>query len=324
MELSPRALTADTVFTFRPGALWLDTDGVPINAHGGGMLHDHGVYYWYGEFKVGGTLGNTAQVGVSCYSSTDLYHWENDGIVLTVSDEADHELTRGCVIERPKVIYNSRTGCYVMWFHLELKDQGYAAARCGVAISDHATGPFEYQGSFRPNEEMSRDMTLFVDDDGTAYHICASEENATIHISPLTPDYLNTTGTFVRAFDGHYMEAPAVFKYRGQYWFVGSDCTGWAPNPARSAVADSIFGPWRELGNPCQGENAELTFGAQSTYVLPIAGKRDAFLFCADRWKPEDAIDGRYVWLPIQWQEGRFTIQWRETWDLSVFDTVGK
>src|SRR5208283_3789121 len=39
--------------------------------------------------------------------------------------------------------------------------------------------------------QMARDMNLFVDDDGTAYHIHASEENATLHISQLSDDYLS-------------------------------------------------------------------------------------------------------------------------------------
>ena len=30
---------------------------------------------------------------------------------------------------------------------------------------------------------MARDMTLFVDDDGTAFHIYASEDNGTLQIS---------------------------------------------------------------------------------------------------------------------------------------------
>ncbi|MGC3957443.1 MAG: hypothetical protein QM813_05620 [Verrucomicrobiota bacterium] len=41
--------------TFIPGAVWNDTTGNPINAHGGGMLYHNGVYYWYGEFKEGHT-----------------------------------------------------------------------------------------------------------------------------------------------------------------------------------------------------------------------------------------------------------------------------
>ena len=34
-----------------PGSIWKDTDGNPINAHGGGILYHEGTYYWYGEFK---------------------------------------------------------------------------------------------------------------------------------------------------------------------------------------------------------------------------------------------------------------------------------
>src|ERR1700682_2316421 len=34
---------------------WRDTDGNPINAHGGGVLFHQGVYYWYGESKSGRT-----------------------------------------------------------------------------------------------------------------------------------------------------------------------------------------------------------------------------------------------------------------------------
>ena len=33
---------------------------------------------------------------------------------------------------------------------------------------------------------MSRDMTLFVDDDGKGYHIYSSEDNLTLHIAELT------------------------------------------------------------------------------------------------------------------------------------------
>src|SRR5690606_28818749 len=67
---------------FKPGEIWPDTDGVHINAHGGGVLHHEGVYYWFGEHKTEGRRGNSAQVGVRCYSSTDLHRWKNEGVAL--------------------------------------------------------------------------------------------------------------------------------------------------------------------------------------------------------------------------------------------------
>jgi hypothetical protein len=40
---------------FKPGEIWTDTSGNPINAHGGGILYHNKVYYWYGEIKKGKT-----------------------------------------------------------------------------------------------------------------------------------------------------------------------------------------------------------------------------------------------------------------------------
>jgi hypothetical protein len=304
---------------FRPGAFWPDTSGVRINAHGAGFLFADGTYYWYGEFKTAGEGGNRANVGISVYSSHDLYHWKNEGIALKVSDDPASDIVKGCIMERPKVLYNEKTHLYVMWFHLELKGLGYSAARTGVATSASPTGPFKFLRDFRPDGEMSRDMTLFQDDDGRAYLITTSENNQTQHVSQLTGDYLDTTGHYTRILAHRALEGEAIFKANGHYFYIGSHTTGWAPNPAFAAVADKLTGPWRELGNPCRGPNAELTFGAQSTYVLPVHGTPGSFIFVADQWRPKNAIDGRYVWLPINITGDTFTISWRDSWDLSVF-----
>jgi hypothetical protein len=169
--------------------------------------------------------------------------------------------------------------------------------------------------------QMSRDMNLFVDDDGTAYHITASEENGTLHISELSADYLGFTDRWVRAFVGQHNEAPAVFKRDGKYYMITSGCTGWNPNAARSAVAGSMLGEWRALGNPSRGTQAEndTTFESQSTCVLPVPGKPGAFIFMADRWRPNNPIDGRYIWLPVQWEGERPVLRWMKEWSLTEF-----
>lgn len=72
-------------------------------------------------------VGNLANVGVHCYSSKDLYNWTDQGIALSVVEDAlGHDIAKGCILERPKVIYNPVTKKYVMWFHLKLK--GYLAS----------------------------------------------------------------------------------------------------------------------------------------------------------------------------------------------------
>lgn len=351
---------------FNPSSeIWKDTNGKHINAHGGGILLDGDTYYWFGEHKIGGPQGNRAMVGVHVYSSKDLYNWKDEGIALKMKEDMTSNLQVGSIVERPKVIFNDSTGKYVMWFHHELKGQGYSAALTGVAVSDKVTGPYQYIDSFRlhpgvwpmnftdeqkmeaarawidttngNNElgeiggylfrdfregQMSRDMTLFKDEDGMAYHITASESNQTLHISKLSNDYLSVSDEYVRIFPGGRNEAPAIFKKDGTYYLISSGLTGWRPNPARSAKARNIFGPWTALGNPVRGTDQEsaTTFGSQSTFILPVPGNNDEFIFMADRWRPENPIDGGYLWLPIEFEDEKPFLKWRDSWDLSVFD----
>ena len=351
--------------TISPGELWNDNNGVHINAHGGGVMYYKGTYYWFGEHKASNT--SSALVGVKCYSSPDLVNWTDRGVALAVSDEKGSDIERGCTLERPKVVYNKKTGKFVMWFHLELKGQGYAAARYAVAVSDTPTGPYRFVRSGRVNPgkypcgiskkakavmdtldvdnyktwwtpqwrkavkeglyfrrdlaggQMARDQTIFVDDDGKAYHIYSSEENLTLQIAELTDDYTAHTGRFVRLAPGGHNEAPAIFKKDGAYWMITSGCTGWDPNEARMFTAKNIFGPWKQLPNPCVGPKAEITFGGQSTYILKVEGKKDAFIFMADIWRPKNPIDARYVWLPITFNKGVPVLEWRDSWSTAAF-----
>lgn len=351
--------------TINPGEIWPDNNGVHINAHGGGILVDNGIYYWFGEHKVEGKRGNQARVGVHCYSSKNLTDWKDEGIALKVSEDPESPITIGCVIERPKVIYNAKTKKYVMWFHLELKGKGYSAAQTGVAVADKPTGPYTFLNALNPNAgkwpmgyseelktkqfpddlkwwsdewlqavkegmfvhrdfekgQMARDMALYIDNDGKAYHIHASEENLTLHISELTDDFQDFTGKYICVQPAGHNEAPSIFKHSGKYYMITSGCTGWAPNAARLLVADSVLGNWEYINNPCIGNDRELTFHSQSTYILPVPGKKDAFIFMADRWMPENAIDGRYIWLPIQFKEnGLPYLEWMDQWNLDFFD----
>ena len=123
---------------FTPGKLWLDNNGKHINAHGGGIIKYGDKYYWYGENRP--MRGFTTEVGVEVFSSTDLMNWTDEGVALAVSEEKGADIERGCIMERPKVVYNEKTGKFVMLFHLELKGRGYEAARVGFAVSDSPTG----------------------------------------------------------------------------------------------------------------------------------------------------------------------------------------
>ena len=90
---------------------------------------------------------------------------------------------------------------------------------------------------------------------------------------------------------------------------------------ARSAGSDNIFGPWKELGNLCTSKDSLTTYYSQSTYILSVQGKKDAFIFMADRWKPENPIEGTYVWLPIKIKDDRLVdLEWHDRWNLDIFN----
>nr|GLL28499.1 uncharacterized protein LOC109164557 [Ipomoea trifida] len=109
---------------------------------------------------------------------------------------------------------------------------------------------------------------------------------------------------------------------------VTSGCSGWAPNEALVHVADSVMGPWETIGNPCVGGSKGFrvaTFFSQSTFVLPMPNSPPGwFIFMADRWKPDDLRDSRYVWLPLRVEEveddvmmrPRVSVFWHKRWRL--------
>ena len=167
-------------------------------------------------------------------------NWNYEGVVLPISEAKGSDIEKGCIMERPKVIYNKQTGKFVMWFHLELKGRGYGPARAAVAVSDSPTGPYCFIRSARVNSsiyplnmtkkekrikwnlseyekwwtpewydavekgmfvkrdleggQMSRDMTLFVDDDGKVYFYWGCSNETPMWGVELDPQTMNPKG----------------------------------------------------------------------------------------------------------------------------------
>lgn len=356
---------------------WLDSEADPIQAHGGQVqqltVNGETKWWWYGEDKSLGYRG-----GVRAYSSSDLYNWDFEGVVLETMqskeeletnpyfeelysdyDEEQKELVyqtvnkTTSVIERPKVIYNEKNDQYVMWFHADGPTteggSNYAVASAGLAISDSPKGPFKVVGRYRlhtgggysGNQGMARDMNLFVDEDNTAYIIYSSEENATMYVSRLNEDYTALDVPqgeaiegvdFSRNFVNWSREAPAMFKYDGKYYLMTSGCTGWSPNSAKYAMADSPLGPWTDMGDPCVDDKNKTTFNTQSTCIFPVDAENGKFIYMGDRWSsPEvsgtsgDLRDSRYVWLPVEFdQNGKMILRYYDEWTLEDLDFKGK
>lgn len=367
--------TYDSI-TGTAGAPMYDTNGNQIQAHGGQIqkLTVDGVekYYWIGEDK---TNDYRPVGGIHVYSSTDLYNWDDEGIVLRTMENPDQFETddyfkslygdlsqeeknavfvdldkNNTVMERPKMLYNESTGKYVIWFHADGRypgsDADYGKAKAGVAISDSPTGPFKLLGSYKLHHGGDnygydgeggigsvRDMNLFKDDDGTAYVIYSSEGNETTYISKLNDEYTGLAKPqgeavegvdFTRNFPKWSREAPAMFKYKDKYYLINSGCTGWNPNRADYAVADSPMGPWTSMGDPCTDRGSGTTYDTQSTCVFPVDAEAGKYIYMGDRWNAGDLSESRYVWLPIEFQDGgKIALRRYENWTLNELNNKG-
>jgi hypothetical protein len=300
--------------SFKPGGEWLDTDGVHIDCHGGNIIYVDSLktFYWYGEHR-----GEPR--GASCYSSSDLYNWKNEGVVIEKGNIR--------IFERPKVIYDELNGRYVMWFHYdgELDGRNYGIAEFGVAVSKNPLGPFVVKDHYRPNGHESRDIGMYFDPETKKAYIgyAADHVNLTIRMVELSKDYLSVTPKDVDI-EAH-CEGPGILKKNGAFYLLTSQCSGWTPNPGTYYTANDIMGPYTSHGSPFIGDAGNNSYNSQPCYIFKIPGYKDAFLYMGDRWNGGGRPESQYVFLPITiTAEGKMEIHWRNEWDLSVFTPENK
>lgn len=255
-------------------------NGQKIHSHGGHILFFEGYYYLYGEDR-------RSNYYVSCYRSKDLKEWEFVSYPLTTKTKQEKNNFNGVLgllndegkkinVERPKVIYNEQSKTFVMYAHYE-NGKDYSEAAVCLATAKKPGGPFTYHGFKRPFGHMSRDLTVYQDDDGKAYLVSASNNNADLHFYLLTEDYLDFSSLINKQFIGLYREAPAIFKENGVYYLLSSFCTGWAPNQCKYSFATSLDGKWARLKNI----GNKTTSHSQPAFILTV---NDKHYYIGDRW----------------------------------------
>lgn len=293
----------------KPEAIWLDNNGNPIQAHGGGIIKVGGTYYWYGEYRGKDTEPGYRYVG--CYSSKDLVNWIFlNKIKFSAPDGFNPQ---HWVLERPKVYYNRKTKKYVMYFHLD--NASYSAAEVGVAVSDKPDRDYHIVKHFRPFGMESRDIGQFIDDDGAAYLIFESRPTHGFVIARLSDDYMSLDKKVCLIKEP--LEGGALVHYNGLYYVIGSHLTGWNPNPNLYATAKSLSGPWSEFENVAPQETN--TYGSQSTMLLKIVGtKKTIVIFMGDIWEPKTQWDSRYLWMPLEIGRGKLYLPKPEPWSINV------
>jgi len=304
--------TGDVIITIKNGGFWNDTSGKRIEAHGAGLIKAGDTWYWIGEDKSGNSSGFK---GVNAYASKDLGSWEFRNAIITRSTSSELAAS-GRIIERPKVVHNDTTGQYVLWLHWD--GNSYADAEAGVFTSATVDGNYTLRSHFRPNSNMSRDDTLFKDDDGKAYFISAANENADLMLYELSDDYLTIKRQVMRLSTAK-REAPAMFKQGGRYYIITSAATGWDPNQAQYFSAASIDGPWTALTNI----GNSTTYDTQSAYVIPVQGTQaTTYIYAGDRWQDPDLVSSKYIWLPLKISGTTLSLDTYAEWQLNV--TTGR
>lgn len=109
-----------------------------------------------------------------------------------------------------------------------------------------------------------------------------------MHSGTLTEDYLDVVERGMQKIVvKQRREAPVVFKHNSTYYMLSSGCSSWDPNGALIHASTSMLGPWWIIGDPCVGGDEELrslTFYSQGSFVLPLPGLQDTFIYMGDRY----------------------------------------
>lgn len=289
-----------------------DLLGDAVDAHDGEIARFDGVYYLYGtSYDCGYEWGNKNApfCGFKVYASSDLKNWDDKGFLFdaktAVWQTRCNGKTYGCY--RPHVIYNKRTGLYVLWINVYDNVVGYRVFTASTPV-----GPFSEVAEPRlaVNAAMpvaglnNGDHDTFIDDDGTAYLAYTDwRAKGAIVIEQLSDDYLTGTGKHVKSVTTEKTEAPCLFKRNNLYYVVYSDpnCGYCSGTGSSYKTSPSPLGPWSEpvsiTNNSCGGQPSFVS-------TLKVDGET-IYLYGSDLWNnaAKNEALANYYWAPLEFTE---------------------
>ncbi|MFG2126767.1 family 43 glycosylhydrolase [Streptomyces sp. NPDC048751] len=173
------------------------------------------------------------------YSSTDLVHWKDHGVILDLGPDVSWADSRAWA---PTIA--EKDGKYYFYF--------CADANIGVAVSDSPTGPFK-DALGKPLLKAGQytgqmiDPAVFTDDDGQSYLYWG---NGRAYVVPLNDDMVSFDAAKVTNITpSGYNEGSFVIKRKGTYYLM------WSENDTRDenyrvayATGPSPTGPWTKQG----------------------------------------------------------------------------
>lgn len=291
--------------TIQNGNLWKTNTGATVQAHAPGFVRVGDIWYMVGEDR-----SHSWNPDVNLYSSTDLVNWKFEKKIIE-NGVTSSELGSSRMIERAKLMYNEKTGKYVVWCHWEASNYGASEAACFA--SDEVNGTYEMVWSGRPLNIKSRDCNIFVDNDGTAYFISTTQENQHLGLFQLSDDYLSATN-HTQLFSWQSREAPAIVRIGDRYFMFSSACSGWEPNQCKLSYTTNLKSGWSGLTNV--GDN--IAFDTQAAAILEIKGtKQTTYLYVGDRWQDPDLPNTKTIIFPISFNGTTCDFRYHERFDIN-------
>ena len=279
--------------SIKPGQIWNDTSGKPIQAHGFSVFYDEKqkTYYWFGENKEltkGGKKNTIWTYGIRLYTSKDLYNWEDKGLIIKPSEDLKSPLHPTYQIDRPHIIYNEKTRKYVCWIKIMA---GEVSQFMTILTADQLEGPYTIvKDIYKPLNMDSGDFALHVDKDTKKAYIFFERPHFQLITATLDEDYTGCSGEYSVHYDGLFppetREAPTYFEHDGKKYLITSGTSGYFPNVSRACVFDDYHGEYKDLGDISINDKTNTTFNSQITCVLKVPGT-EKYIAMADRWMPQ-------------------------------------
>lgn len=284
--------------SIKPGQPWLDTDGKPIQAHGGAFYYENDTFYWYGENKEDTDGKNKIWTsGIRYYSSRDFYNWKDEGFLIPpVKEDETSPLHPYQKLDRPHILYNDSTGKYVCW----IKVSGEKACFL-ILTADRFQGPYTLmKDSYRPLGKKAGDFDLAKDEKTKRAYLYFDSDHSGVTTLELTEDYLDVKQESTTSYGGlnppFCREGITHFMRNGKHYLFTSGMTGYLPNPSDTAEAADWMGTFESIGNPHMHDDSSASFNSQISAVFQHPKKKDLYLVLADRWVPEYVMTKeRYV-----------------------------
>lgn len=273
-----------------PGKTMLDINGRRIQAHGGSIFYDNGVYHFYGENKEKTTKrGKIWSWGVRSYSSNDLYNWKDEGLIIPPDLKNKRSLLHPYhYLDRPHIVRSHITKKYVCWIKFSAKKESCFL----ILVADNFLGPYSVvKTHFRPYGLEVGDFDIYQDKKTNKTYLYFANGAKGIVACELSADCVDVVGNYKVYYQDLVVpfcrEGIAVFEYKNHLYMLTSGMTGYVPNPSQVAKMSSPLGELTELGNPHSDDESGSSFHSQISTVFTDPKNPNVLIALADRWVPD-------------------------------------